>query len=380
MSVYKPQKGRYWHYDFQHKGRRYYGSTGATTRSKAERVEATNRVLAAQGKLDRPARPVPTLDEAATTWWRSKQHLRTADELLDRVTRAVRLVGAAKPVNEVTFADVQTAIQRWRGLLTPGKAPRPPAPGTVNRDMVSTLRPVLRLARELLNDGSAEAVPFPEIPWSKLRLAEPKPRARDFKADDVRRFLEAVPAHLRDFARFQARYGCRLGEMFFTLADIDLETGRVRLRDRKGGDDHTIPITADDAALLATRVGRARAAGLDTVWFREEGKALVAVTYWHAQKRLGTAMTAAGLRAAQGARGSHDLRHHAGMQMLRSSGNLRTTQRLLGHASITSTLVYAHALEDDLRSALDKLSRPAPEPVSSSEVETDHKPRRSKGP
>ena len=67
-------------------------------------------------------------------------------------------------------------------------------------------------------------------------------------------------------------------------------------------------------------------------------------------------MTDSGLRASKGARGSHDFRHHAGMQVLRRTGNLRAAQRLLGHASITSTLVYAHAQEDDLRAALDAVS------------------------
>ena len=48
--------------------------------------------------------------------------------------------------------------------------------------------------------------------------------------------------------------------------------------------------------------------------------------------------------------------------MTRVTGNLKVTPRLLGHASIISTARYAHALEDDVRAGLDKLSQNSPEP------------------
>lgn len=248
-----------------------------------------------------------------------------------------------------------------------------PANATVNRDIVSTIRPVLRLARKRLNDGSGPAVPFPEIDWGELRLAEPKPKPKDFTPKEIEGLIAALPRHYQDFARFQARYGCRLSEMFFRLAAIDLDGARVTLRDRKAGDDHIIPLLPEDAAMLAARVGRARAARIDTPWFRElkNGK-LKPLAYWGALHAIRDAMAACGLRAAKDARGSHALRHHAGMQMLRSSQNLRVTQRLLGHANVQSTTVYAHAMEDDLRNALDKLSRPSPEPAPQEDVDKDH--------
>jgi hypothetical protein len=58
--------------------------------------------------------------------------------------------------------------------------------------------------------------------------------------------------------------------------------------------------------------------------------------------------------------------------MLAKTGNLKLTQQLLGHADIKSTMRYAHALEADLRLALDGpgaedthhplSSRPLPKP------------------
>jgi integrase len=379
VSVYKPTKGRFWHYDFQLRGHRYSGSTGATTRSKAERVEAAKRVAAASGELDRPARIIPTLGQAAAAWWQTKSSHRSADQLLSRVNLAVELVGRAKPVNAVTFADVQRAIQKRRGMLTPGKTP--PANATVNRDLIATLRPTIKLARKMLNDG-ADPIHFPEIDWGELSLAEPKPKPKGLTAAEVERVIAALPDHLQDFVRFQARYGCRISEMFFGLDDVDVEGERVTLRNRKGGDDHTIPILPADAAMLAARISRARRAKLATVWFREEirGKrvVLVARTLRGVGKAMSQAMTDAGVRASKGARGAHSLRHTALTNVLRATGNIRMAQQLAGHASLSSTLVYAHVLEDDLRSALDTMSRPVPELAVDDTAETCDNPLRHK--
>ena len=126
------------------------------------------------------------------------------------------------------------------------------------------------------------------------------------------------------------------------------------------------------------------------MWFRQVGRPaklskrppkLRALTYAGAKISLRRAMITTGLRASKGAKGAHGLRHHGGMKILRATGNLRTAQRLLGHASIHSTLVYAHAVEEDLRAGLAAVSRNSPEPTNSSAENTpqhqSRKPSRS---
>ena len=49
----------------------------------------------------------------------------------------------------------------------------------------------------------------------------------------------------------------------------------------------------------------------------------------------------------------HDLRHTAGTDLLRKTGNLKLVQKMLRHADIRSTLRYAHADDADLRAALE---------------------------
>ena len=48
----------------------------------------------------------------------------------------------------------------------------------------------------------------------------------------------------------------------------------------------------------------------------------------------------------------HDTRHTAATRTLRKS-NLKVVQQLLGHANIQTTVKYAHAMNEDIRAALD---------------------------
>ena len=52
----------------------------------------------------------------------------------------------------------------------------------------------------------------------------------------------------------------------------------------------------------------------------------------------------------------HDLRHTFATRILRQTGNLKLTSKLLGHKKIDTTMRYAHVLDDDMRAALDDYS------------------------
>lgn len=365
MSVYKPAKSPYFQYDFQIKGRRFHGSTGVETRRAAEDVERRIRRQAALGELD-DASQMP-LDTAAGRWWDEVgQHLKGGERLEARIERVVEILGPRTKINVLTTTVISVGIQKRRGqtrLHSKAKGAKTylPSDSTVNRDMIDTLRPILNRARK------SWGATLPVIDWAELRLAEPKPRPKEFVGDEMERMLAEVLPHWHDVIRFAATYGPRLSELFFALDDVDvhdLNDARVRLRDRKGGDDHVIPLLPDDAAAMAARLGRARAAKLETVWFREKrlpgpgGKVILKpLTYGGLEIAVRRAMDRSGLKAAKGMRGIHATRHHAGMQILRATGDIRLAQRLLGHADIKSTLVYAHAIESDVRAGLAKLTK-----------------------
>lgn len=378
MSVYKSPKSPYFQYDFQIKGCRFHGSTGVETRRAAEEVERRIRRSAALDELNDAS--TMTLDHAAARWW--DEHgvaLKGGDRLEARIERAVLLIGPTTPLREITTKVIARAIERRRGQTrthssAAGARRYLPSDSTVNRDMIDTVRPILNRARRTWE------AKLPEIDWASLRRAEPKPRPTEFTGDEFQRMLAEVRPHWHPMIDFARKYGVRLGELFFSLNDLDVTNpgdARVKLRKRKGGDEHVIPLLAEDAALMAARLGRAHAAGLDTIWFREKrlsgpgGKLILKpLTYGGLEIAVRRAMTRSGLRASKGMRGIHATRHHAAMQTLRKTKNLRVAQLLLGHADIKSTMVYAHAIEDDVRNALAKVHAEPAQGTSAPKADT----------
>lgn len=383
MSVYKPTKSRFWQFDFVLRGTRYHGSTGQVTRRAAERAEDRIRREIAEGRLG--SADSLTLDEACGRWWQDVgQHRGDAVDVERRLERLIGLLGRATMLRDIDAEMVADAIRKRR--LIPYQKSRAkdarryfPSPATVNRDVVDQLRPVLRYAEEL---WSRKGLTLQPIRWGKLRLEEPAGLVRVYGEEEQRVWRAECGPTVGLALDLLLTYGPRFGELFFEPADYDPDGPRLTIRSRLMPDGerrrgrkrdvggHTIPLREEHAREVAARVGRARAAGLDHIWFVEErdeatGKVtLASLTYYGLQARLNNAAERAGVG---GGRLIHGTRHHAGTTVLRRSGNIKIAQRLLGHANIQSTARYAHALEDDLRAALEggsvTESRNSPEPT-----------------
>lgn len=345
MSLYR--RGEIWHYDFTRDGHRHRGSTGLRDRRKAREFEERERERAALGSSREDSL---ALEDVAGRWFVARVAGKKSESSTAlRLEVALRLLGPRTPITGIDTPQLAAAIQARR--LEPtrqtrgSKAEKPVTNTTVNRDLVdTTMRPLMAYARRVLK------IPVREVVWADLRLPEPPGRNRSFTAAELGAFRAALPHWHRPVFDFAARYGVRLREAFFTLDALDLEAGRVTLRQRKRGPAHTIPLLPEDAREMAARAGRARGAGLDTPWFREAASGLLSPVHWRGfQSACQRAVKEAGLPDA---RPVHDLRHHAGTAILRSTGNLQVARKLLGHEDIRSTARYAHADDHDVLEGL----------------------------
>ncbi len=368
MSVYKSPKSRFWQYDFVLSGRRFHGSTGQATRRAAETVERQKRLEAATGQLGAIA--AMTLNDAALKYWIEVGISRgDAADVERRIERLVSILGPAKRLGDIDQATVATAIETRRGQTTirskkDNAQAYLPANATVNRDIIETLRPILRRART--HWAGKEKHGLPEIDWRSLRMREPRALSRVYSAAERLRWIDACQEDLRLALELLLTYGLRFGELFFPLSALSLDDERPTLTIQKGRKRDVplhLPLRQDHARALAMRQSRALAAGLDHLWFYE-GKVrgqvkLIAYTYSQLEYRFDKAATQAGV---SGGRRIHGARHHAGSTVLkRSNGNMKAVQSLLGHATITSSQRYAHVLIDDLRTFLeDDIPRDSP--------------------
>ena len=340
MSVY--ERNGVWWFDFTINKRRYRGSTHQTEKRRAKAVEADERERA---KLGRLSRSVPSLGTIADQWFSARMAGRkSAHDTAVRLETVLRYIPAHTPIDRINSAMIAAAIAERRLQPTPrGTAP---ANATVNRDMVdSTLRPILSYARKVL-----EIPGLPAINWAALRMQEPKGRSRTFTAAEIAAWRAALPESYRPLFDFLARYGTRLGEAFFPPTAFDAESGIIMVRQRKNGLTHEIMLLPDDAREMSARLGRAREAGLSTVWFRETRFGLEAIkpnAFEHASRK---ALDAAGIADA---RCAHDLRHHAITAFLRLPGaHMKAAQRFAGHENIVSTARYAHVNPQEVRDIL----------------------------
>lgn len=154
--------------------------------------------------------------------------------------------------------------------------------------------------------------------------------------------------------------GLRVGELV-QLAHSDLwptdkpaDTLLVRSAIAKNHAERIVP--------LSIRIRKA-IAEMDTLWWQHEPKHPYLYAFYH--KDPGQPLTRRQVqriiaRAATLALGwtihPHILRHTFASRLMRTT-NIRVVQQLLGHKSVTSTQIYTHPNQQDLKDAIDSMEK-----------------------
>jgi integrase/recombinase XerD len=148
--------------------------------------------------------------------------------------------------------------------------------------------------------------------------------------------------------------GLRISELIALPASAARRDDHMLIVRGKGGKERLVPL--NDAAKSAMRDYRAAF----TQWSRDgnrtsESKWLFPsfgedghLTRQHAARELKELAVAAGLRPEQVS--PHVLRHAFASHLLHNGADLRVVQTLLGHADISTTQIYAHVLDERLKS------------------------------
>lgn len=345
MSVYKPGKSPFYHYDFQYRGQRFSGSTGCRRKSEAAEVERQekDRVKAAFRAQSGHRAPAMTIDFAADRFWIERgQYYRGNAQATFKASLAwlVRQVGPNRLISDISNGLVAELAARRRGEGVSN--------ATVNRTVTEPLRRVLRRA------ASAWEQTVPTIRWGEHVLDEPKERVRELKAGEEARLRAALPADYGVVFSFALLSGCRLGECVgLKWEDIDWGNREIVIRG-KGETVASIPLTAAMRALLWPLQAHHRErvftyqAGTDEAGDKPPPRQ--PITY----EGMKTAWRRARARAGVKDFRFHDNRHTAATRLLRSGANIKAVQKLLRHTDIATTSKYAHVTMDDLRHAMER--------------------------
>jgi len=214
------------------------------------------------------------------------------------------------------------------------------SPASVNREL-SCLKCVVNRAVEW---GRLEANPILRV----RKFKEPEPTARILTAEEIRRLMGACAPHLEPIVLTGLCTAMRRSEILSLKWDqVDLCKKTIHVERTKSGKSRIIPINSvllDELSRLRQANGKSEHVFLDPASERP-------------MKDIKTAFRAACRRAGIKGLRFHDLRHHAASKMVEAGYDLVTVSKILGHASIQTTMRYAHPTSENIRRAVETLAQ-----------------------
>jgi integrase/recombinase XerD len=162
---------------------------------------------------------------------------------------------------------------------------------------------------------------------------------------------EAAALALRDHAILELLYagGLRVGEIV-SLGEEDLHLDQARAQVRgKGDKERIVPlgrkaVEALDEYVKHGRPALARGRMQRALFLSVRGRALTRQWVWEMVRAASGSIDGSARKASP-----HMLRHSCATHMVEHGADLRSVQRLLGHADIATTQVYTHVAMEHLK-------------------------------
>ena len=346
MRIYR--RGAFWHFEFEHDGKRYRASTKSKNQRVAGQIASAEHIKILKGEsglVER--RKAPWLGEAMSdflTWsiGEHREHPRTALRYEISSKALLRYFGNATALDKITTADVEgyKAVRAQdRGQRT-GRLLRP---ATVNRE--------LACLRAMFNHAIRS---HPQLynPVSRTKLlAEDNQQERVVSYTEQSAYLAAATPILRDVAGLIFELGLRPEEVTtLTRAQIDLAHNHLRiLKGKTPSARRRIDLTPEAHRILKIRLSATAPAPSAFLFPCETDAArpLPKVNNAHDRAVRDSAVAPFKLYAA---------RHTFATRCAEAGIDLLTLAALLGHSRITMVQKYAHVQQEHKASAIAKLA------------------------
>ena len=160
-----------------------------------------------------------------------------------------------------------------------------------------------------------------------------------------------VVTGLRNYAMLSLflNLGLRVSEALdLKVHDIDWQSGKLTVVQGKGGRDRVLWLAAEDLKILSSWLAK-RPAESNYLFSTLKGGRICDRYVRQFVKRY-----ARNNKISKDVH-PHILRHTFATDLLRSTSNIRLVQKALGHASLTTTMLYTHIFDQELESALKNL-------------------------
>jgi integrase/recombinase XerD len=216
----------------------------------------------------------------------------------------------------------------------------------------SSINVYLRALNAFLRWGSLEEHFNPPVKCLPL-LKTPTKVIPTLTESEVQRLVQFNPTFLKErraytMAMLVLDTGMRLNEcLLLEVADVDLNNLLVTVRHGKGDRERKVPISGMGRKVLYRYIAK----GDPSRRFVFSTRSGLAVTQRNADRDL----KYIGRKLRLSLRW-HLLRHVFGTLFIRAGGNVADLQRIMGHRSVTTTMLYVHAQASDFVLAHNTLS------------------------
>src|SRR5208283_148966 len=210
--------------------------------------------------------------------------------------------------------------------------------------IVSSIRAFCRflIIEKIIVDNPTENLKTPKR-WDRL------PKALDI--EDIKKLLATqgyTSFFLRDSAMLELIYssGLRVSETIsIKINDINFDGGFLRVLG-KGSKERVVPMNNRAKAAIVRYVNELRPKLLKNVqspylFLTNRGAPMTRQRFWQALKKCGSK---AGLSLTP-----HTVRHSFATHLLEGGADLRSVQKMLGHADISTTQIYTRVSTDRIR-------------------------------
>ena len=240
----------------------------------------------------------------------------------------------------IVSRDVILAQNKWMNSGTKTKNPRPLSKKTVNNRCI-LLSAILRYG---LDNGYIRKMP--EIKQLTIDTAPPK----YFKADEVEVIITMLKPFVKDYAFILLHTGMRSGELKrLEWVHVDLKSRKLLIHEAKSHKFRSIPINADLFEHLSA-MKRQSYKGQKYVIEAQTVKGQMVNDFYNPfvgeLKKFGLTGNV------------HMLRHTFASRLVQAGVSIFKVSKLLGHADVKTTMIYAHLAPEDLLSAVSKLEKP----------------------
>ncbi len=369
MSVYKKTGRETYSYDFIICGRRFSGDTGATSKREAKRFEDERRAKALIEIAEEEKFFAPTMvfEVASSRYWLEVgQHHKNSDTTAVNLEWLKDAIGRKTEFEAITDSIVAKLVAKRRGervrrIGRKGKVllGNLIEPATVNRTCTQPLREIYLRAKNVWK------IKVAEVDFGRHMLEEKQERVREASIAEEDKIMGELARGYDVAVRFAFLTGCRRMEIIgLEWPMVDFFTRNFKVLG-KGNKERIIPMSDEIYNLLWAEKNNhpVKVFTYTAQKTRKNDKLIKGERYPLTEAGLKSAMRRAVPRAGVSNFRFHDTRHTAATRVLRKS-NLRVAQLLLGHSDVATTTKYAHALNEDIRAALNATSRPTASPTT----------------